>query len=215
MGPNRPSLSRLASSRLADSACSHLCWHYVPACDCPADNRCSHPRHRPDFMFSALAWTGPWAGSGRHFPSVCPVSTWSSICVCVCFFVITQNKDRTSSYKRRISVLPPCCLCRCMFSHQFVTLRPSTLGLCSRTVSQITTASPPLNGSALKSDWDTVAWPYTGRSCSKTLQCGWIKPILQRIVGHNFSTVSVKDSLPVYCKRLIAVVPPKGGKTSY
>ena len=53
--------------------------------------------------------------------------TWSSICVCVCvcvcvyffyffyyFFVITQNNDHTSSYKRHISFLPPCRLCRCM-----------------------------------------------------------------------------------------------------
>ena len=33
--------------------------HYVPACDRPADNRCSHRRHWPDFRFSAGAESQP------------------------------------------------------------------------------------------------------------------------------------------------------------
>ena len=110
MGPNRPSLSRLASSRPADSACSHLCQHYVPACNSPADNRCCHPCHRPDFRFSALTRIGPRAGSGQHFLSISsgrvgPALHRAFVCDCVFFFVTTQNNDLTSSYKRRILIL--------------------------------------------------------------------------------------------------------------
>ncbi len=56
--------------------------------------------------------------------------------------------------------------------------------------------------SRLKSDWDTVAWPYTVLSClKKTLQCGRIKTILQRWAGQNSSTAMLKKDS--YRKRLI------------
>ncbi len=69
-----------------------------------------------------------------------------------------------------------------------------SLWRCSRTMLPNTPARPPLNGSritknsSLKSDWDAVAWAKTFLSCLKTLQCGWIKTILQRRVGQNSST---------------------------
>lgn len=36
-------------------------------------------------------------------------------------------------------------------------------------------------------DWNAVVWFYGGCSCSKTLECGWIKTILQRRWGQNSS----------------------------
>ena len=62
--------------------------------------------------------------SSAVHPGVIP-STWSSQSVIyrqlllafVCVFVITQNNDGTSSYKKCISLLPPCCLCHCVVLH--------------------------------------------------------------------------------------------------
>ncbi len=48
--------------------------------------------------------------------------------------------------------------------------------------------------SKLKSDWD-AAWPLTVLSCLKTIQCGWIKTILQK--EPKFLHSDVNDSLPV------------------